>query len=264
MSFDNLLDQCYTNLGNMACCHHDNRICDCYDCLQNGFRNTTDEYDCHKKMNFYVLKYGSSYASETYQYLDTSKILDLYNNRNINVLSLGCGFSPDYYAINKYIVDNSLNIKINYYGVDKSNYWDTARIHYANLNYLNIDLTTPFNISDFDLIIMNKIFSTLLKHQEHEIFLNNLRNAIATMKHDATLVFNDINSNRMGRDIFNNAISPLFVKIRRYYSSITPKYTDQNWMDFSHNDIVFPTCQDHRIDPLRELRDMIYFEYRKS
>lgn len=59
--FTNTISQCESNLQSMFCCHEDDRDCNCYSCLYEGFNTVPDEYDCAKKMNYYVLKYGSSY-----------------------------------------------------------------------------------------------------------------------------------------------------------------------------------------------------------
>ena len=108
-----ILTQCLNNYPTFPCCHKDDRNCYCYNCIQPSFYDGgVDEYDCPKKLNFYVLKYGPSYVSEIYHFLSASQILEHFQDKNINILSLGCGFSPDYFAISKYISDNKYEFTV--------------------------------------------------------------------------------------------------------------------------------------------------------
>ena len=98
--FNKLFRKCEENYYNKSekCCHQDGRSqCNCFFCLHDQFYNdASDYYDCKNKLNYYVLNYGASYISEIYYYLGTSRLLNNFNN-SINILSLGCGFAPDYF-----------------------------------------------------------------------------------------------------------------------------------------------------------------------
>jgi SAM-dependent methyltransferase len=220
--FNQVLTKCLTNYQQMSCCHNDDRICDCYKCLQPGFyAGGLDKYDCHKKMNFYVLKYGPSYISEIYHSLTTSQLLERFQD-NINILSLGCGFSPDYYAILKYILDNNLVLNFRYYGWDISQFWDSTRPPLENIVYQTMDILRPFSFANSQIIMVNKIFSTVYRHNQYTIFLQNLISAITdTMEPNSILVFNDVNNYKTGRDKFDRCIAQLFnnVNVKRYYNS---------------------------------------------
>lgn len=260
---DVLMQQCIQNIETTNCCHNNGRECNCYECLTTGFREEIDEYDCIKKMNYYVVKYGYSYASEIYQYLSTSRIIEQIDNQNMKILSLGCGFSPDYFAIQQYITDNGLNIEINYTGYDNSSYWDTARIVSPDLNYYIFDLTNQFSFDSFDIIMISKVFSTMYKHNSHTIFLKNLANAVIdTMQENSYLIFNDINSINMGRDVFSREIDRLFIHKRKFYVG-NPPYIDPIWTQLNRNCMVFHVVQNEGIDPINELRHNVFFEYRK-
>jgi hypothetical protein len=160
--FNDIITQCENNVLSMPCCHNDGRDCYCYNCLYAGFRNTPDEYDCDKKMNYYVLKYGSSYVSEIYHYLENSLLIESLNITNINILSLGCGFCPDYYAVSQYIANKKLKIDFQYYGLDISMAWNTTRLSYSNVHYEQSDLLQPFNIQNAHIIMLNKIFQQFI------------------------------------------------------------------------------------------------------
>ena len=151
--FSNIITQCENNVLSMPCCHNDGRNCNCYSCLYSGFRDTPDEYDCDKKMNYYVLKYGSSYISEIYHYLEDSQVLESLNKNSLNILSLGCGFCPDYYAIDQYITDKRLSISFQYCGLDNSIAWDKTRLSHSNIHYIQSDLLQLFNIQNANIIM---------------------------------------------------------------------------------------------------------------
>jgi hypothetical protein len=260
---DQLIKQAYENIEFMNCCHSDDRECDCSPCLRADFRDRPDEYNCPKKMNYYVAKYAASYSSEFYNYLLASQILNEFDCKGLRIISLGCGFAPDYYAINKYVVDHDLKVSLFYLGLDKSPYWGTARISYPNLQFELFDLTTPFSFASFDIVIMNKVFSTLLKNKQSETFIANLQNAIDTsMKPSALLIFIDVNSFYMGRDMFDNSIRKKFTRIRKYYTG-NPPYAEPAWIKTASNEMIFPIIKNDKIDPLNEIRNFVYFEYRK-
>lgn len=263
--FNQILTQCWNNYQQMSCCHGENHPCNCYNCLNDGFYSHADEYDCDKKMVFYVLNYGKSYISEIYHYLTNSKILDDLSGR-FNILSLGCGFCPDYYAISKYILDHNLDIQIEYTGIDKSISWNKTRTQYNNIHYIHTDLTDlsrPLSFRDYNFIMMNKVFSTIYVHNNHIPFLQNIANAIDTsMENDAILIFNDVNSIHMGRDIFNGSISPHVNNIRKFYTA-HPPFAEHSWIQIPEMDLIYPFDCYGSISPLNTLAKSVFFEYRK-
>jgi SAM-dependent methyltransferase len=233
--------------------------------LNDGFYSHADEYDCDKKMAFYTLNYGKSYISEIYHYLTNSKILDNATGQ-VKVLSLGCGFCPDYYAISKYISDHNLNIQLEYIGIDKSTAWDKARIQYKNVHYVQMDLTDlshPLSFKGYNLIMMNKVFSTIYVHNSYIPFLQNIENAITvSMEDNAILVFNDVNSIYMGRDIFNGNISLYVNNTRKFYTD-HPPFAGYGWIQIPEMDIIYPFSCYGNISPLNTLAKSVFFEYRK-
>lgn len=263
--FNQILTQCWNNYQQMPCCHEQGHPCNCYNCLNDGFYSHADEYDCDKKMAFYVLNYGRSYISEIYHYLTNSKILDNIAGK-FNILSLGCGFCPDYYAISKYISDHNLHIQLEYVGIDKSNAWDKTRIQHQSVRYIQMDLTdlsSPLSFQSYNLIMMNKVFSTIYVHNNHIPFLQNIVNAINTsMEKDVILVFNDVNSIHMGRDVFNGSISNYINNLRKFYTD-HPPFAGYGWIQIPEMDIIYPFNSYGNIYPLDTLAKSVFFEYRK-
>jgi hypothetical protein len=264
--FSDIITQCENNILSMPCCHNDGRDYYCYSSLYAGFCNTPNEYDCDKKMNYYVLKYGSSYyVGEIYHYLENSLLIESLNITNINILSLGCGFCPDYYAVSQYITNKKLDINFQYYGLDISTAWNTTRLSYSNVHCDQSDLVQPFNIQNAHIIMLNKIFSTTYRHGLHDSFLSNLIEAInPTMMQNAVLIFNDVNSIYMGRDIFDKRISLLFSQsnMRKYYTD-NPPYIGMGLMPIPQNTIICPMTALPSIEPISFINRNIFFEYRK-
>ena len=266
-----VINQCLKNYPTFPCCHTDGRNCYCYNCLQPSFYiGGVDEYDCPKKNNFYVLKYGPSYFSEIYHFLSVSQILECFQSQKINVLSLGCGFSPDYYAITQYISDKNLTLKTHYLGWDISDDWQSTRLSLPNVSYETVDLRNPFSLTNSHIIILNKLFSTIYRHNDHITFLDNLADAIQnTMGSDSFLVYNDVNNKKNGRDIFSSKIEPLFTPahIMKYYFNDNKNpnnspYTGYGWSPIKKSNI-FPTDYADEIGPIDFLMNDVFFQYRK-
>jgi len=249
--FNDILLQCQESYVKIKCCHEHYTSCDCYNCKPNGLENmfynpsqltSGDGYYCEKKMLYYVISYGDTYVNEFYNYLSVSKLLNRFKG-SLKVLSLGCGFCPDYYAMLKYIGEENLDTQLLYNGIDNSYSWDKTRImSLPNLTYQVFDLTDStksIQFHEFDIITINKIFSTLYGLNKHEYFLESIKNAVEnTMKSSAALIFGDVNNKEMGRDVFDQTISPYFNNIRRFY---TAGYTGNNWIKLSdmHTKTVF-------------------------
>jgi hypothetical protein len=256
------IEKSYIEVENLECCHHDDRECSCYECLTKDFRQRADEYNCIKKLHTYVAKYAASFTSEIYNYLQQSGIIDPFANRKLRVLSLGCGFSPDYYAMIQYIDDKKLKTTLEYMGIDNTLEWNSVRILHPNLSIETSDLLNPFRINGYDIIFLCKMFSTIFKHNQHEIFLENLKTAIDLAADESfVLVFNDVNTDKMGRDLFDYNISCKLPKVRRFFTS-SSKYSRANWQVLP-NDMVFPVVMSNKYNPLNEIRNYVYFEYRK-
>jgi hypothetical protein len=215
-------------------------------------------------MNYYVLNYGPSYASEIYHYLSNSKILEGFGfKKDLRILSLGCGFAPDLIAILRYIDDEQLPVKFKYCGIDQSVCWTTARYLSKTATFIKDDVATSLNFNEYDLVFIVKLFSTLYKHNIHETFLKTFHNAVKThLRNDSIVVFNDINSFHMGRDLFHASVKNLFSKHRQFYCD-DPNYKGPGWTKIPENKIVFSVPPGLSVLSLMEIRKTIFFEYRK-
>jgi hypothetical protein len=248
--FNQVLAHCSQNILAMPCCHPVVTECNCHNCLNEGYYgNNPDTYDCKKKNNTYVQIYGLSYINEIYSYLDKSQIIESFVPDNINILSLGCGFCPDYYAISRYVTDKGLAVNFQYYGLEKSLAWDTTRPLQLINNCRQADLLNPFsfNFHNIHIIMLNKVFSTLYRNGLANVFLSNLVNEINnSMQHDAILAFNDINTDDRGRDDFDKSISQYFNpnNVKRYYTGgfnpyFSSKKIDVNYPDHKYKSVFF-------------------------
>jgi hypothetical protein len=110
---------------------------------------------------------------------------------------------------------------------------------------------------------MNKVFSTLFVHDKHIPFLQNLKNAINTMKEGALLIFNDVNSWYMGRDVFDGTISHYLNNVRRYYTGNPPFSGNGNWLQIPQMNVIYPFTNYGNIFPLYTIAQSVFFEYRK-
>lgn len=265
----NFMLQCEKNYKALLCCQNDDRavVCDCSICLQESFYSGgIDTYDCEKKVHYYVLNYGPSYASEIYYYLSQSKILEYAasKNKKIKILSLGCGFAPDLLAITKYITVNNLSIEFEYYGIDKSIYWANACYFTQNASFQNADVTSSINLTDYDLVFIVKLFSTLKRHGDDAKFLSALKHAVQNqLKSGGAVVFIDVNNKSVGRDEFDQAINPYFEYVTKYRFAGYGIYC-VDWVTIGKKDIAFSIPSSLQISPLPTTGETICFEYVKK
>ena len=114
-----------------------------------------------------------------------------------------------------------MDIDIDYIGIEQSERWNIFHNQWEtpNKKIENIDVLSKLipNFFDFDIIIMDKFFSTLSDPDGREKWINILRSYIQKqMKSDAFLIFKDVNDQSRGRDLFDKRISPLFNSHEHY------------------------------------------------
>jgi hypothetical protein len=261
-----ILQQCNARLPTYPCCQ-ENHECNCLKSLSHDYWNRPDTYNCNKKMDTYVLRYGLSYASEIYHYLEASNFQNKINlNEPLIVKSLGCGFSPDYYAIKKYFegCNTQMPTPINYTGLDSSSCWDLSRPDNNECHYQECDLTLPFDISGADIVFISKVFSTLYRNNNYINFLNNLESAISTLHPGAIIVFIDINNNTMGRDVFHNNVKKyLPISSKYYFDREENSYVGYEWERINNTNIMFDSPNNLNVMPLQHAGKTVIFEYRK-
>ena len=264
-SMQALLKKCNDNLQSLSCCHTDSRVCCCSKCWKNDFYTRPDTYECEKKLNFYVANYAPSFASEIYYYLKYSQLLE--NNfikQNIKILSLGCGSAYDLLAINKYINNKQLPITLEYHGIDISNTWQSARYNPPLATFSVGDVTKSLVLESYSIIFVVKLFSTLYKHNKSGEFLDVFKNAVQEqMQTGSYIIFNDINSWKMGRDALHRSIKGLFSAVRQFYFGQKQSWTPNDWIQIPEKNIVFNIPSRLKIIPLQDIGHVFTFEYRR-
>ena len=258
----NILNNCENAINQIDCCKGDNDACDCISSLMEDYSNRPDSYDCDKKMSTYVLRYGPIYASEIYHYLEHCNFSEWASEKEeINIISLGCGFAPDYAAVKEYLSDYEIDTSVNYLGLDKSSCWEIARPENNECEFINADLTRSFDLSGADIVFVCKVFSTLYRNDLENEFLNNFEEAVRdSLSDDAIVVFVDINNYKMGRDAFHNAVKTYLPNYNQYYFD---GYTGNNWTKINKNGITFSLPRRLSVTPLNSVGRTVIFDYRK-
>jgi hypothetical protein len=210
------------------------------------------------------MNYGPAYVSEIYHFLNHSQILKTFIKGEVNILSLGCGFGPDYIAIMKMISENKLNITVNYHGMDIEPLWDHIRDGVLpNHCFHTQDILQGIDVSGYDIVFMNKLFSTLKNNHLENKFLNIFEPEIANhMNPGSLLIFNDVNHYIKGRDVFHNRIKGILPKHNRYFFNVEDAYSD-NYEEIkgTHNICQIPPNMD--VDPKQTVMKSIIFLYRR-
>lgn len=262
--FSEVLRRSDARLSALQCCKQDGSICDCVSTLHTDFTDRPDTYNCEKKMSTYVLRYGAAYASEIYHYLVASNFggkIDV--TRPLNVISLGCGFSPDYFAIKKYFEVNNIHQPIRYTGVDSSPCWEPLRPNVNECTYISGDITSSFTLNDPDVVVVGKVFSTLWRNNKDaaSAFLVNLGQVANTFRPGTILMFADINHVNFGRDVFHQNVSTFLPNCTQYY--FDGGYTGNNWTCIQQAELVFDIPDGLSPVPHVGVGKTVVFEYRK-
>lgn len=257
------LVNCNDQLEKLGCCKTDESPCNCVDALSQDYKSRSDSYDCPKKMNTYVLRYGPAYVSEIYHYLVESDFKERIKGNKLTVASLGCGFAPDFYALEEYLSTYKPEVELSYFGTDTSTCWDSARPVKPNCTFSPLDLTKPFTFgnADVDVVIISKVFSTLYRNGLHGSFLENLRSAIETTLPDgAIVIFTDINHYAFGREVFHKNVKAYLPNFTCYYFD---GYEGNGWKKIPNNYIVSDVPDGLAVGSLDGTGKTVVFEYRK-
>lgn len=263
----NLLDFANKQYNSIQDCPIQNSSINCYDCISSHFYSSdgNEKYDCIKGLSDYIMEYGPCYASSTYHFLQASDILSRYpSNSCIKILSIGCGFSPDYYAFKKFIADKNLALFIDYYGIELHEDWGLFHNSHKSdktINFQDVLSTRILNFETYDIIIMDKFFSTLSNPDGRSRWLELLKCYVKKMKSDAILIFKDVNHQDRGRDFFDSEISPLFNKSTHYKYNVAGAY-GQHYQNINKTSNVFTDFpSDLSIIPKNEVMKEIVFVY---
>lgn len=210
------------------------------------------------------MNYGPAYASEIYHYFSKSQILENnFNGKILNIISLGCGFSPDLIALKKYIIDRNLSMKLNYLGLDNAPLWSKLRINHTCAKYSTCDLLSGFNLSGYDIVFINKLYSTMKENKKDTQFLSILVHQIQTaLPTNSFLVFNDVNHYVKGIDQFDSAVK-IFFKTKNYYYFPVGNAYSGNYSPIDQTRNVFRIPRGITVSPKPDVTKAVIFEYRK-
>jgi len=260
-----LLEQADRLYRGLQCCHldrPDGTDCRCSDCLHTRYYGGTDYYTCLKCLSYYTMNYGPAYVSEVYHYLSASHILENFQGTDLNVLSLGCGFGPDLIALRKYIADFNLPLALHYRGVDLERNWENLRHPDDAPLFVTGDVVVPFQLDGYDLVIISKLFSTLLANGLSGSFLDHLSAAIQTLREGSILLFVDINLQNKGRDAFDYRVRTLFRNTHRYFYPIENAYTG-NYTAINNTHNVCEVPPGLSATPKPDVNKTVVFQYIK-
>lgn len=252
MLLEEIINFCHTayspsNCGNICCTHPDKCPKSCETCLEQvhypiRYSNGRLDYTCSNLLYYYVCKYTNKYESEIEYAFDMIPRLRSYDR--YNVLSLGCGASPDLIAIEQYNRVNNLNKSIDYWGVDLNQYWKPIHKMIENyaitqsygLKYIYDDVTTLFDhicYKNFNILTLQYLISFFYNNAcilSIDDFYNGLiENVIKYMLPKSIIIINDVNSNRRGRDYFTLLSDKLLAHgIKNTYKKRYFNYNIQN------------------------------------
>lgn len=246
----------YVNFVTSCFQHYREKIpletCDksCQACFDKEFRgqNTGNDYACTTGGYYYAVRYSNTYISEIYHLLEEIKIIEKIPFL-VNIASLGGGMGTDFLAIEKYIMDYQLNLPISCTIFDKAAMWENiiALYDYNNIINFNIcDLTRgPLPLSNYDLVFINKLISTLSANKSLDVFLQLLPSSISSIRNGSFLIFNDVNSCYKGRDRFLSFMSQRheFKLLGKFYYDVRGAYKEADYIPIKNTDYVYSISQ---------------------
>lgn len=172
-----------------------------------------------------------------------------------NILSLGCGASPDLAAFENYLSKNNFCIPVNYLDIDINPLWndkhnfikDYFKSTSYNPEYICTDVFEIFKdhyTVDKNLLILQYLISHFYNTGKltavNEFYKNLIQNVIKRMQPKSIIIINDVNSNRRGRDLFLRFSDTLSkYGIRHTYSCRYFEYNIQN--EYQRYGIKYPS-----------------------
>lgn len=162
-----------------------------------------------------MCKYSFKYASEIEYAFNTINQMPFYSQYNI--LSLGCGASPDLMALEQYLLKNNIDRSVHYWGIDLNYRWQAIQNkiyeyschHNYVTRYICDDVTTLFlhtNYKNFNILVIQYLISYFYNNDDineiTEFYKALISNVVRYMLPHSVIIINDVNSNRRSRDYF--------------------------------------------------------------
>ncbi|HRC79894.1 MAG TPA: hypothetical protein PLF27_00775 [Sedimentibacter sp.] len=213
----------------------------CEKCLDeihfpDSYDNGKLEYDCINILNYYVCKYSNKYCSEIEYALEQSEIIKSFNE--FNVMSIGCGHSPDLMALEFYRDKHNLKIPIDYIGYDNNRLWEDIHNEikkHGKKNNIEVsfeyeDVIQYFNeyyVAGINMIFMQYIISYFYNTNqidEIDCFFEDLIDVVKRKREKLIIIINDVNSCYRGRDYFLNFYN--IIRNNNLHGRIIQRYFD--------------------------------------
>lgn len=272
VELDKLIEYCYYEYNANSCSYcHLNNYCDsncyihghCDNCLDHILHSESPRfhYSCERITHFYVLKFFDRFSSEILRFFEKCHAI----NRDISVVSLGCGPGTELYGI----VEGLRRVRkddfiLNYRGYDKKGkIWENVQKQTeslfsgtnCNVSFSQEDMFTDLKNSDsrIDVIIMNYLLSDCVKYCPDKKDLINFLDQIVQFildHHISMVVFNDINY--YGYSDLDSGVKcmqyicsklNLFVHQVKTVSVAYPEdsYVPSGWILWENNNVLFDT-----------------------
>lgn len=226
MFIDELVDKCdadyMNNASHYVCGNCSHKKCcpgNCGKCLDEVHlsrgTNERKDYTCTHMMDYYVGRYMYAYAAEDKKAFDVVRegIADL---KHIHMLSIGCGPSPDLFAILDYLNEQGMDKPVSYIGFEHNEGW--KKIHKyiteiigreAIVKYCYQDVFDVFQkltLTETNVLMMQYLLSHVVYNEREEeideFFDDLVGHVIMKMEPHSYIVMNDIN-HRLARDRFD-------------------------------------------------------------
>lgn len=217
MLIDEVVDFCDKDFSSKKCsgCEKNN-LChlDCSNCLDDlHYHNNHIRYDycCEHLLNYYVCRYSYKYCSEIIYAL---RNIDLSKYPYFNILSLGCGASPDLMAFDFL----NLSKKIKYKGFDinssleKIHNFISAHSSAESVDYLRecnvLELFDMYQVSNTNVIIIEYLISFFYSEIGNDglcSWFDKLTEKVICVKPPESpllIIINDADSIYVGRDMY--------------------------------------------------------------
>jgi len=211
-----------------AHCNHPSGTCSgkCDNCLDQVHwgpnYNERADYDCEKLMYRYVTGFAERYTNNIWYLL---KYTDFKEYPFYNILSIGCGATPDLMAIEQCIDKDD---ELEYTGYDRNPLWKPIhrqieqymnQYDYTNVRLFRSDIfdyihSADINNCNYNIIVIQYLISHLYNtHQNQRI--DELYNGIVKIIENSDnttpflIVINDIDSYHKGRNLFHGLLNIL-------------------------------------------------------
>lgn len=244
------------------------QLYNCQSCFDLCYYNTCqDNYSCIRGCFYYAMHYAPAYISEIYHFLSASKIIEQIGHNTVVVCSLGGGMGTDFCAIKHYISNKNLGINLSYTLFDKERQWQEIINQYDPVLTISVvDLTeTTIQFNDTDIVFVNKLFSTLVSNNVSDAFLTRFFRSLKSLRTGAYVVFNDVNLQDKGRDIFDKQIVRNgFTPKGRFYFPIENAYTG-NYTPINSMRLIY-NCSALNLSCsiMDSVRKTVFFYYQKD